>query len=346
MKAQDSLSIRVDSVFSYDTLKIKNLQSLFLAANEDDITFFISNYKRKDSLYFQCGGIDKSPLPLRNNNIRYTNIRGGDYSFVLAQLNDGKLDTLSMLPIRVASTIVEEALFYPSLIFSLLLIFASIIYLWLSYNFRQKIKIQGLRNQIASDLHDEVGSTLSSIAVLSKVLRRNIATKTPESLPVLDKILLTSRETIINLRDTVWAINPANDSFEKLMSKMRSYANEMILGEEIQLNYHNVFESEKSHKVLNISMEQRRNIYLMFKECVHNIVKHAKATAVDIDITMQGDLIRIFIKDNGQGFDLQSEKEGNGLENLKRRAKECFIDLDIQSAPQNGTIVTMLVPEL
>jgi hypothetical protein len=344
--AQTTTEIRIDSILAYDTLKVKTPKSLYLDAKDDDVTFFINNCKSSDSIHFQYLGIDKEPVLWRTNNIRYTNIKGGEYAFILTQHKNTTIDTLSILPIYVVPTIVEQPLFIPSLVFSLLLIFVSIVFLWLSYNFRQKMKVLSLRNQIASDLHDEVGSTLSSIAVLSKVLRRNIAVKAPESLDILDKILLISKETIISLRDSVWAINPANDSFEHLMSKMRSYASEMILGEVIELNYTNVFEDEKRFKTWHLSMEQRRNVYLMFKESVHNIVKHAKATSVDIAISHQDNMIRIFIKDNGRGFDLENEKEGNGLENMKRRAKSCFIDLEVKSVLQQGTSIVMLIPEL
>ncbi len=345
-QAQDSLKMRIDSIYSYDTLRYRNVEKVYFFSNEEDLTFFINNPNPKDSIYFQWLGIDKFPVFLKNRELRYTNIKGGNYQFMLIKNQFGKSDMLVKLPIVVGFTIVEEPFFIPSLVISLLIIFASIVYLWLSYNFRQKAKMQGLRNQIASDLHDEVGSTLSSIAVLSKVLRRNIGTKAPESLPILDKILMTSKETIINLRDTVWAINPENDSFEKLMGKMRVYANEMILGEEMTLVYYNVFEENDSKKVPFISMEQRRNVYMMFKECIHNIVKHSKATAVEIHISMEKDKIRIFISDNGIGFDTHFEKDGNGLDNLKRRAKDCFIDLSIESKLGNGTTIVMLIPEL
>jgi signal transduction histidine kinase len=346
--AQQPLSaIKIDSVYVNDTLNSIQPKTLTFGAAADDIVFFSSAWRSSsDSLYFFWDGVDADTVLWRGNTLRYTNIKGGHYLVSFFQKEADTMRLCQTIATEVKYKIVEQPLFYPSLAFSLLLIFAGIIYLWLSYNFRQRMKVQNLRNRIAADLHDEVGSTLSSIAVLGKVLRRDISAKAAESLPVLDKILMTSKETIMSLRDTVWAINPDNDSFEKLMAKMRSYAREMILGEEIKLNYRNIFEDNKKHKTLNISMEQRRNVYLMFKECIHNIVKHSKATEVDIAIALEGDLIRIDIKDNGQGFDLAAAKDGNGLENLKRRAKDCFIELDIKSEQQKGTAITMLIPEL
>ena len=347
LKAQNTNIVQVDSITANGVLKIKTPKSIFLEDQEDDISFYINNCKSIDSIVFLWEGIDKRPVFWHNNEIRYTGIKGGKYTFFLMQKKLGKLDTLSILPISVKATITEGYLFFPSLIFAIISFLVAIIYLWLSYNTRQRKNVEYLRNQIAGDLHDEVGSTLSSIAILSKVLRRNLQEKIPESLPVLDKILTSSKETIINLRDAVWTINPANDSFEKLMAKMHSFAHEMLVGEDIELQYRSIFEQKpKLCKGLKISMEQRRHVYLMFKECVHNIVKHSDATEVKIDVDLKPDGVLFCLKDNGKGFDMVQTTEGNGLMNLRRRAADCFIDLEIKSAPKQGTIIKMLIPEL
>lgn len=336
-------NIYVDSIYVNDKLLVVNPSSLYLNAQDDDVVFFITGCNPVDSVSYQWIGIDKKPILCRTSVIRYTNIKGGDYSFVLGKIKNGTFIQSTNLPIVVKHTIPEYPMFIPSLILSLLLIFGSIAYLWMMYNFRQRMKVQSLRNQIVADLHDEVGSTLSSIAIMSKVLRKNLTTKDPSSLPVLDKILSTSKDTILNLRDTVWAINPENDSFEKLLEKMRSFAYEMLVNEGIELNYQN---SLIKDKVLKISMEQRRNVYLMFKECVHNIVKHSAATKVHITIKKHDEGFSININDNGKGFDKSQNSEGNGMKTLDKRAKDCFISLDIKSQIEKGTSINMIVPEL
>ncbi len=336
-------NIFVDSIYVNEKLRIDNTSTLYLGAQDDDVLFFITGCNPADSVSYQWKGLDKKPLLCRSSVIRYINIEGGDYAFVLGKIKNGVFLQSIILPIKVKYTIPEHPLFVPSLLFSLLFVFGSIVYLWLIYNFRQQMKVQSLRNQIVADLHDEVGSTLSSIAIMSKVLRKNLTTKDPSSLPVLDKILSTSKETILNLRDTVWAINPDNDSFEKLLEKMRSFAYEMLVNEDIKLNYQNNLNKDK---VLKISMEQRRNVYLMFKECVHNIVKHSSATNVEIIIKNHDEGFSIHINDNGKGFDKNQNSDGNGMKTLEKRAKDCFIDLDIKSQIDKGTNINMIVPEL
>jgi anti-sigma regulatory factor (Ser/Thr protein kinase) len=342
-KSVSNCNLRIDSVYTMDTICARFPTSIFLKAQEDNAIFFVNACNVNDSIAFQWVGIDVKPVLCRTSMLRYTNIKGGNYTFLLGKIKNNEFSSTIALPITVKYTIPEYPLFVPSLVFSLLLILGSIAYLWMMYNFRQRMKVQGLRNQIAADLHDEVGSTLSSIAVLSKVLRKNLMVKDPSSLPVLDKILSSSRETILNLRDTVWAINPDNDSFEKLLEKMRSFAYEMLVNEGVGLTYENTLKEGNS---LTISMEQRRNVYLMFKECVHNILKHSAATAAKISISSHEEGFVIEINDNGKGFDSTQESEGNGMKILQRRAKECFIQLDIESEAQKGTFIKMIVPEL
>lgn len=320
---------------------LKN-DTLLLRKEEDNVVIFFQ--EMQDTIFCFWDGIDKDTFSWQQRTIQYTNIKGGNYEF---HFGKDKYNLEHILYVNAHYSIAEHPFFIPSVIFSLLAIFGAIIYLWLMYNFRQKLKVQGLRNQIASDLHDEVGSSLSSIAVFSKVLRKNLIKNAPDALPILDKIVTTARDTIMNLRDTVWAINPDNDSFERLIEKMRSFAHEMLINEDILLTYHNELEKEhERYKTLNISMEQRRNVYLMFKECINNIVKHAEAKSVSILITNHIEGFEIAISDDGKGFDLTQHQEGNGIKNLEHRAKECFITLNIQSAKTKGTQINMIVPEL
>ncbi len=346
---QPTLLYAIDSI--YVNGKSKNLQSNTLsldAAKDTTVLFFTHPCTTQDLIAFAWEGVDNNPVLCQNGVLHYTHLKGGEYNFSIGRIVNGKFNKEYTFPIHVDYTLTEEPLFLPSVFFALLLLFVGIIYFWISYSFRQRMNVQNLRNQIASDLHDEVGSTLSSIAVLSKVLRRNLIDKMPELIPILDKILESSKDTIINLRDTVWTINPANDSVEQMMLKMRSFAYEMLIGEEIALHYYNEFdEKPKLYHHIQISMEQRRNTYLMFKECVHNIVKHAHATEAKISISRHDDGVFFHIQDNGKGFDaIPTSTNGNGLNNLRQRAKECFITFHIASVAQQGTSITMLVPEL
>jgi signal transduction histidine kinase len=324
---------------SVDTTKTLQLEAL-----DDDFRFRLENTKEADSIIYQLVGLDKEPIATCDPVIRYTNLKGGVYNFTAFNKKDSIFSVPTHLKIDIESALMETWWFGPSIAFYLLLMASAIIYFWMLYNFRQKMRVQNIRNQIAGDLHDEVGSTLSSISIFTKALRRDFAEKEPDALPVLDKILASSQETITNLRDTVWAIHPDNDDMEKLLDKMQAFAYQVLSAQDIKVELNKHFNPKNP---LKISMEQRRNVYLMFKEAINNIVKHSEATKVWIDIKQERNGIRLHVKDNGKGFDqLRGDVEGNGLKNFKKRAKESFIEFKMITNIGEGTVIEMFVPEI
>ena len=325
-----------------------------LKALDDDILIEFINKDNKsilgDSFRFVLEGYDKEWTTTAFPIARYTSLKGGDYIFK-AQWSGN--DTIFIKRIQVERALSEEPWFYPSVISSILLILGAIFYFWSIYNLRQKLKVQTIRNHIASDLHDEVGATLSSVAISVRTVQRKLH-NTPELVDVLEKVRLLSEETNHNLRDTVWTINPENDTFDKVIDRMRAFAFQILMAQEIQLDFENNVDTTKPFK---ISMEQRRNVYLMFKEAVNNIARHSEATKASVKLTQEKDGIRLTIEDNGKGFEMGDKYDGNGLKNFRRRAAESFINLDVKSTPihagsvsdaskTSGTTITMLIPEL
>jgi two-component sensor histidine kinase len=325
-------------------IRVDTTNTLNLEALDDDFRFRLENTKQYDSIVYQLDGLDKEPIATCDPIIRYTNLKGGNYTFMTWNKKDSTLSHPTHLNINIDSALMETWWFGPSIAFYLLLMASAIIYFWLLYNFRQKMRVQNIRNQIAGDLHDEVGSTLSSIAIFTKALRRDFAEKEPDALPILDKILASSQETITNLRDTVWAIHPDNDDMDKLLEKMRAFAYQVLTAQDIMVEYTSNYNPKKP---LRISMEQRRNVYLMFKEAVNNILKHSDASKTFIDIKQEKNGIRLTIKDNGKGFDqLRGGNDGNGLKNFNKRAKESFIEFNLKTKVSEGTEIEMFVPEI
>ena len=124
----------------------------------------------------------------------------------------------------------------------------------------QLLKLQTLRNKIASDLHDDVGSTLSSIAIFSEIARQ----ESKEVAPMLEQISENSRKMLESMADIVWTINPENDNFEKIILRMRSFAFELLGPRKIDFE----FNADDSVVKLNLSMDVRKNLYLIFKEAI------------------------------------------------------------------------------
>jgi signal transduction histidine kinase len=260
---------------------------------------------------------------------------GGQYHLEVTT-DKSKNKILFKLPIRIKQVFWEEWWFLPSMLFYVLMVLGIIAYFFSVYNLRQKIKVQEIRNRIAADLHDEVGSNLNSIAIFVELLRK----KSPKELsPILDRITSNSKESVQLMQDTIWAIQAKNDDFQKFIDKMKGFATQVLVAKNIVLTFDNQTISNKNL----LSMEQRKNAYLIFKESINNIVKHSKASQVAIKIWMVNNQIFIAIIDNGVGFDTNEVFEGNGLKNFEDRAEESDMKIKIDSEIGKGTNILLSI---
>jgi two-component system, NarL family, sensor histidine kinase UhpB len=213
-----------------------------------------------------------------------------------------------------------------------LLLLLSLI-LYRNYRVRQQLKLQTLRNKIASDLHDDVGSTLSSISIFSQMAQQ----QSKEVIPMLETIGDSSRKMLDAMADIVWTINPENDQFEKIILRMKSFAFELLGAKNIDFE----FMADEDVARFNVPMEVRKNLYLIFKEATNNMVKYARADKAFFSMTGEKNNLVMMIRDNGRGFDVKQPTQGNGLKNMMRRAHEINADLMIDSLPGNGTTIRL-----
>jgi signal transduction histidine kinase len=213
----------------------------------------------------------------------------------------------------------------------------------LQENLLQQNKLLQIRDEIARDLHDEVGATLTGIATSAKVVQKKIDSQQHELKAVLGQMKNDSEEAIHTIRDTIWALNPDNDAPEKLLEKMKAVGFKLLMPHDIVF----IFENEVPVNQLPIfSMEQRRNLYLVYKEALHNVAKHSEATHAQVRIFEENKAIHIRISDDGKGFDSQQIQEGNGLKNFQKRAKEGGFEVKVSSGEETGTTVLMVISQL
>jgi len=208
-------------------------------------------------------------------------------------------------------------------------------FIYRNYHNRQKLKLLALRNKIASDLHDDVGSTLSSISIFSQMAQA----QSRETIPMLETIGESSRRMLDAMADIVWTIKPENDQFEKIIMRMRNFAYELLGAKKIDFE----FVADDKVSKINVSMEVRKNLYLIFKEATNNMVKYAQADKAMFAIKGEKNNLTMVIRDNGKGFDVNKSSEGNGLKNMQRRADEIRAKLVIDSFPGNGTTIQLSV---
>jgi signal transduction histidine kinase len=208
-------------------------------------------------------------------------------------------------------------------------------FIYRNYHTRQKLKLLTLRNKIASDLHDDVGSTLSSISIFSQMAQQ----ESKETIPMLETIGESSRKMLDAMADIVWTIKPENDQFEKIIMRMRSFAYELLGAKKIDFEFIADEEVEK----YKLPMEVRRNLYLIFKEATNNMVKYSEARRAMFAIKGEKNNLIMTIKDDGKGFNTAGSTNGNGLKNMKQRAKEIGADFTIDSQPGNGTVIQLKI---
>jgi two-component system, NarL family, sensor histidine kinase UhpB len=218
----------------------------------------------------------------------------------------------------------------------------ALIGVWLLINrsrLKQRMKLLEIRGKIAADLHDEVGSTLSSIRMYSDIVK-NQANQTETAVGLLEKISSNSKEMIENMSDIVWMIKPGNDEMESIENRLLNFANELCSPAGINFE----FIKDEAADAIPISMEKRRDIYLIFKEAITNVVKYSGCNSIHAAITLQNHQLEMRICDDGNGFDTTAVKKGNGLFNMQKRAMLHKGTCNIQSVIGEGTKIIVCFP--
>jgi signal transduction histidine kinase len=212
--------------------------------------------------------------------------------------------------------------------------------IWLAINrnkLRQRMKELELRNRIAADLHDEVGSSLSSINMLSQMAAQQDDRGSQKD--ILERMRNNARETMDKMGDIVWMIKPGETEAASLKQRMERFAYEICSAKNIGLSLR-LDDLEK----IKLSMDQRKNIYLVFKEALNNAVKYSGTERIAVSTGIQNRALVLEVRDEGEGFDTSLVQKGNGLDNIKNRAAELGGKLEIDSTPGEGTLVKLSMP--
>jgi signal transduction histidine kinase len=203
--------------------------------------------------------------------------------------------------------------------------------------------MERMRTAIATDLHDDIGTSLTRIALYADASLRELGDRPGHSADeksgklsdLLKDIGGTSRGLVDAMSDIVWAVDPKNDSLENVLIRMKTLAARMFDAKGIDYYFHITPDLSS----LEMPLQLRRHFFLVFKEAVNNIIKHAHASRVDLSIQRSDGALILDLQDNGTGFDISVPKQGNGLRNMKQRASVLGGECDISSQPGKGTTV-------
>ncbi len=214
--------------------------------------------------------------------------------------------------------------------------------LFRSFRLRKKLEKQEAivqeRSRISDDLHDEVGSGLSRIMLLSELVKK--VAKLPETRKEAEKISAISLELTSNIGEIIWALNSNNDFIENMVAYIRRYAAEYFENSAVKLKINTPVKMDHTH----ISGEHRRNIFYAVKEALHNIIKHAQATEAKLNFTVKHNVLSIVIEDNGTGFPKgELNRFGNGLNNMRNRMKSINGEFRIENHDGTKIILSLHV---
>ena len=204
---------------------------------------------------------------------------------------------------------------------------------------RRIVAVEGIRRQVATDLHDDVGSGLAQIAILSEVAKRD---SSPAATSLLNEVADLARSMRDSMSDIVWAVDPRKDRLADLVQRMRQASYNLLEADGVRVDFHAPQETEIER--IGLTPNRKRHLLLIFKETVTNIARHAQANNVRVEIGVRASELSLAIRDDGCGFEPETEHDGHGLNSLIQRADELNARLEIESAPGHGTSVKVRLP--
>ncbi|MDF1576524.1 MAG: two-component regulator propeller domain-containing protein [Bacteroidales bacterium] len=320
------------SVFNerlFEAIDLNAIKQIALSYKQNFFSFEFASMDfadpEKNSFMYKMDGIDQEwILSGERNFASYTKIDPGDYLFRVRGTNSDGLWSKQLAQIQVIITppIWQRWWFRVLLLLAVFMVFVAIHL----YRIRRVREIERLRTQIASDLHDDIGSALTRISVHSQQI---LARKDPERIrKSTEKINQLSRDTISTMSDIVWSIDARNDTLADFLGRMQDLTHSMLSERDISVSF--MQKGMDSRRALRV--EIRQNLYYIFKEAIHNIARHSGADRVDIRIENSDSLFHMVVSDNGAGFDPGTARAGNGLRNMKMRAGRIGASLEISGS--------------
>jgi signal transduction histidine kinase len=211
------------------------------------------------------------------------------------------------------------------------------------YRVAQAVSLERIRTTIATDLHDDIGASLAQIAILSEVARVNANGQGRPGEP-LERVAILAREVVDSMGDIVWSIRSEAHGMESLIRRMREFAIDLLSSQGIDFE----LRTPQLDKNVELSLQARRQVFLIFKECIHNAARHSRCTAVVAELKIVDREAMLFIEDNGTGLRAEEKTSqwtgGTGLANMRRRSQELGGRMELTSNPGKGCCVSIHFP--
>lgn len=308
------------------------------------IDFFGFSFAPAERMRYQHkleGADDAWSAPAAERTVTYANLAPGSYRFLVRAVNaDGVASSApAVVPFRISPPLWARWWFAAGL----LLLFGAGVYTVARAVYLRKLELERVRTRIASDLHDDIGASLTRISMLSEVTRRQSDGSDSATAHRLKQIAEDARGVIDSMSDIVWAIDPRRDDLASVFERVRSFASDTLGATGVRWHLTAAPQLERHH----LTPEQRRALYLIFKEAVSNIARHADCRTASCEITVERHELVAVVEDDGRGLPLEQTeggRGGRGLANMRARAAELGGRLEVESRPGAGTRLRLRLP--
>ncbi|MBP7375887.1 MAG: hypothetical protein KA956_05380 [Pyrinomonadaceae bacterium] len=337
--------------------------------NNLQIDFFGLDFRAGETLRYQYkleGADSEWSLPTEQRSVTFARLQPGNYRFLVRALNSSNVasESPAVVTFKILPPIWQRWWFV-ALMLLLAIVIVVLVFRYRTTRLREintalaeardaeervrrsneerLVELETVRSRIATDLHDDIGASLTQIAILSEVAQTQAKHGDNGAQTHLARITDVSNELVGTMSDIVWSINPSKDHLSDLSQRMRRFAADILAARSIRFHFHG--NDEVAATVINSNV--RREVFLIFKESINNIVKHSNAQNVWVDLNVVAGNIKLIIRDDGDGFDALNENigdSGNGLNSMRRRSKEMGGVFDVRSQPGAPTTVLVSFP--
>jgi hypothetical protein len=276
--------------------------------------------------------------PGTEHDLNYAELTPGHYRFLVKAINSEGLESADAAQIEFVILPPFWRRWWFLTVLGLL--GAGLIYGLHLFRVSRLVELERVRTRIATDLHDDVGANLSRMAILSEVVKTQLAPSNENARRLLADIADTSRGLVDEMSDIVWSIDPRHGDLLSVAYRLREFGSTVLGSQGIGWDLRGPAKAEN----LQLTPEQRRHIFLILKEAIHNVAQHAECSTVEGAISVEDNQIRAHINDNGRGFPRNASGSGHGLQNMTARAAELGGTCEIESEPGRGTRIRLKVP--
>ena len=344
-----------DDIYRFLTSSISYpaLNPLHFSHNELIIEIAGVQFQKSQELRYsyKLVGLDSSwTTPGRHTLVNYRNLPPGRYTFLAKTKVNGIWNSVpASLSFTIMTPYWQKFWFIGLMALLGILLIVTMTSLVNRYRYKQLLRLAQLRSDIASDLHDDIGSALSSISIYSELARREVKNNPAHAARFSERVENISRNLMDSMNDIIWSINPGNETLADVMLRMEEFVVGLLEAKGMEV----YLKTPENIPNIAFDLHTRHNLLLIFKEITNNTARHSGATKAVIEMEVAGPdstkkkspyMLRIIFSDNGQGFDTMRESEGNGLRNIKKRSEDIGGKLVVTSRVGKGTKMELSVP--